>query len=187
MAASRRDEWRRKRSDLLGTAAERLCNGEPSEGEAQHGAARRWSCGERLGNGSALVCSGRRWKSFALSRAAMEEKSTASRSPATELLGQTWNGKGMDKRSKASHGKGGAAKQGMAREEQSNERTREGPATDRCAEALCSSAMRRRERLRHCGAKQREATAKQSRGVQRRWTDTGSEGDALRGVARRWL
>lgn len=97
---------------------------------------------------------------------------------------------------------------GAAKEGQGNARTREGPATDRYAEALGSSAMTgngpmRRgveqpswDGLRMATAQSRYATsgdgkvthcsvmAKQSRGMQRRWNDSGCEGVAL--MSRAW-
>ena len=92
----------------------------------------------------------------------------------------------------------------MAKEEQRNERPREGPATNRCAEALSSSARTGRERRRHrdaeqCYGGQRRSKAAQSRdmmcgGFEMQYTATAKHRATIRrngtvspGGAREWL
>lgn len=173
---------RRHRDDVGGKGFAWLCR------------ATRWKCNERHCGGSALICSGRRRRSPAKPRDAKEEICFARRRDGNARLSLA--------RRRTS-----AAWRRAAKEEQRNARTREGPATDRYAEALGSSAMTGNEpmrrgveqpswdRLRMATAQTRYATsgdgkvthcsvmAKQSRGMQRRWTDTGSEGVALRSRA----
>lgn len=187
-------EMRRHRDDVGG------------KGFAWLGRASRWRRGEGRCRGSALICSGKRRKGRAQRRAARRRRSPAKPRAAKEEIcfarrrdGNAWLS--LDRRRTS------AAWRRAAKEEQRNARNREGPATDRYAEALGSSAMTgngpmRRgveqpswDRLRMATAQTRYATsgdgkarygsvmAKQSRGMQRRWTDTGSEGVALRSRA----
>ena len=96
--------------------------------------------------------------------------------------GKAWRRAAKDKRSEARHGNGGA-KQRTAPRRIGSGPIRSGveqPSWDglRMATAQTRYATRSEGKARHGSV-----MAKQSRGMQRRWTDTGSEGVALRSRA----
>ena len=190
---------RRHRDDVGGKGFAWLCR------------ATRWKCDERHRGGSALICSGRRRKRRAWRRAARRRRSPAKPRAAKEEICFARRGDG-NARLSLDRRRIGTAMSSAAREEQGNSAPRrrrsigaigEGWARKRTDPRRTGNGPIRRgveqpswDRLRmataqtRCAtsgdgkAKYRSAMAKQSRGMQRRWTDTGSEGVAL--MSRAW-
>lgn len=150
-----------------------------------------------------MICSGRRRKRRAWRRAARRRRSPAKPRAAKEGIcfarrrdgnarlsldrrrtSAAWRRAAKDKRSKAWSGEGGAGKRTDPRRTGNGPIRRgvEQPSWDglRMATAQTRYATSGDGKVTHCSV-----MAKQSRGMQRRWTDTGSEGVALR--SRAWL
>lgn len=183
-------EMRRHRDDVGG------------KGFAWLGRASRWRRGEGRCRGSALICSGRRRKRIAWHRADRRRRSPAKPRAAKEKIcfarrrdgnarlslarrrtSAAWRRAAKDKRSKAWSGEGGAGKRTDPRRTGNGPMRRgvEQPSWDglRMATAQSRYATSGDGKVTHCSV-----MAKQSRGMQRRWNDSGCEGVAL--MSRAW-
>ena len=148
-----------------------------------------------------MICSGKRWKRGAWSRAARRRRSPAKPRAAKEEIcfarrrdgnarlslarrrtSAAWRRAAKEERSKAWSGEGGAGKRTDPRRTGNGPIRRgvEQPSWDRLRMATAQTryATSGDGKVAHCSV-----MAKQSRGMQRRWTDTGSEGVALRSRA----
>ena len=144
-----------------------------------------------------MICSGKRWKRRAQRRAARRRRSPAKPRAAKEGIcfarrrdgnarlslarrrtSAAWRRAAKEERSKAWSGEGGAGKRTDPRRTGNGPIRRgvEQPSWDRLRMATAQTryATSGDGKVTHCSV-----MAKQSRGMQRRWTDTGSEGVAL--------
>lgn len=148
-----------------------------------------------------MICSGKRWKRGAWPRAARRRRSPAKPRAAKEEIcfarrrdgnarlslarrrtSAAWRRAAKEERSKAWSGEGGAGKRTDPRRTGNGPIRRgvEQPSWDRLRMATAQTryATSGDGKVTHCSV-----MAKQSRGMQRRWIDTGCEGVALRSRA----